>query len=335
MDADERYRLYTTYSGPLGLISVIFCGLAVITSYIYPQQRRFPNIVLVWTCIGDLALGLYVSMKWLPGPVRTHFTDKATLHPSLCYFSTYLQWTMLEAASMLSLLLAYTLYLTIVKGIDLHELRSKYYYPYLAVVWIPTICIPFMVFAERNSKIDAGLCKVISPLVVLFRTLNLLIPLAVQLVLMVLVLKVVIEVSLAVKNNLGNISSTRAILWLSCARFFGAQLNEFTVWLPIMYWDILNMKGIPASNGLIIFSAISPGFMAFNGIIVMAGNKQLRLSCLKAYIYMRARFGMLPKAKVSVGSTETTMESPRNSTKLNILISQDNVSHDFSEEEIL
>jgi hypothetical protein len=49
MNAEEEYLLYTYVSGPVSLFSAFICGIAVITSYIYPQQRKFPNVVLLWT----------------------------------------------------------------------------------------------------------------------------------------------------------------------------------------------------------------------------------------------------------------------------------------------
>lgn len=35
--------------GPTAVFSTIVIGIAVITNYCYSQQRKFPNIVLVWS----------------------------------------------------------------------------------------------------------------------------------------------------------------------------------------------------------------------------------------------------------------------------------------------
>ena len=49
MDDQETYDFFENVTAPLGLFSAIVCGFATITSYMYPQQRKFPNVVLVWT----------------------------------------------------------------------------------------------------------------------------------------------------------------------------------------------------------------------------------------------------------------------------------------------
>jgi hypothetical protein len=49
MTAHDTYNLYSNVTGPLSIFSAIICGIATITSYVYPAQRKFPNVVLVWT----------------------------------------------------------------------------------------------------------------------------------------------------------------------------------------------------------------------------------------------------------------------------------------------
>jgi hypothetical protein len=93
------------------LFSAIICGIAIITSYIFPQQRKFPNVVLVWTwyvlpilkyfrfniqyfilkvfcfSISDFISALYFAMELLPGPVREYFAERIPQKPSFCVFS--------------------------------------------------------------------------------------------------------------------------------------------------------------------------------------------------------------------------------------------------------
>lgn len=49
MDAQKAFEFYSTFLGPTSLFSAIVCGIAVISNYWFPKQRKFPNIVLVWT----------------------------------------------------------------------------------------------------------------------------------------------------------------------------------------------------------------------------------------------------------------------------------------------
>eukprot|EP00026_Physarum_polycephalum_P007193 Phypoly_transcript_07250.p1 GENE.Phypoly_transcript_07250~~Phypoly_transcript_07250.p1 ORF type:complete len:188 (+),score=21.53 Phypoly_transcript_07250:311-874(+) len=87
---------------------------------------------------------------------------------------------MLESATLLSLLMAFTLYALIVKNIDHSIMEDLYYKKYLAFIWIPTLLIPLFCLAERNKRMDEGICKMTSPRTVIFRVCNLLLPLLAQ-----------------------------------------------------------------------------------------------------------------------------------------------------------
>jgi hypothetical protein len=45
----EDRNFYSTFAGPLCLVTAFICGIAVVSCYIFPKQRKFPNVVLVWT----------------------------------------------------------------------------------------------------------------------------------------------------------------------------------------------------------------------------------------------------------------------------------------------
>lgn len=46
---NQVYDYLARTEGVCSVISTVICGIAIITSYIFPLQRRFPGIVLVWT----------------------------------------------------------------------------------------------------------------------------------------------------------------------------------------------------------------------------------------------------------------------------------------------
>ena len=68
MNPQEQYDLYIYYSGPFGLFSAIICGLAIITSYIYPSLRKFPNVVLVWTWYVQFTYFYYQYLQGVDAP---------------------------------------------------------------------------------------------------------------------------------------------------------------------------------------------------------------------------------------------------------------------------
>eukprot|EP00026_Physarum_polycephalum_P006857 Phypoly_transcript_06910.p1 GENE.Phypoly_transcript_06910~~Phypoly_transcript_06910.p1 ORF type:complete len:197 (+),score=6.29 Phypoly_transcript_06910:495-1085(+) len=163
---------------------------------------------------------------------------------------------MVESATILSLLLAFTLYMLIVKNIDHGIMEDLYYKKYLAFIWIPTLLIPLFCLAERNKRMDQGICKMTSPQTVIFRACNCLVPLLIQLVLMALVFKKVMGVTWAVHDiKHSKVSNTGPLFWL-LLRYIGTQLNGLIVWFPIIYWDLLNMLDIPPSDALVYVSSM-------------------------------------------------------------------------------
>lgn len=49
MDEKELNFYFSHITGPLALFGCVICGTAVISYYIFPKQRKFPNTVLVWS----------------------------------------------------------------------------------------------------------------------------------------------------------------------------------------------------------------------------------------------------------------------------------------------
>eukprot|EP00026_Physarum_polycephalum_P012040 Phypoly_transcript_12306.p1 GENE.Phypoly_transcript_12306~~Phypoly_transcript_12306.p1 ORF type:complete len:319 (+),score=20.96 Phypoly_transcript_12306:65-958(+) len=259
--------------GPLSLFSTIVCGIATITSYIYAQQRKFPNVVLVWTCLNDFFSCLYVTMNWIPGPVKDNVTLKV-VEPRLCTLFLYSGSAMELSASMLSLLLAHTMYATIVKRIDLHEMRQAYYYKYLIIFWIPTVAIPLVCLTEVSHIPTNGYCLPSTKTVTGVKLITWFVPFVIQVVFMVPVFNAVFSISQAVRPSIAGRPSNKAILWL-CARFVGAQCNQILVWFPATVWQLYSIfdKEIPYAVSVTI--AFSFGFPALNGFIVIAGNAPL------------------------------------------------------------
>eukprot|EP00026_Physarum_polycephalum_P019406 Phypoly_transcript_21404.p1 GENE.Phypoly_transcript_21404~~Phypoly_transcript_21404.p1 ORF type:complete len:183 (+),score=15.97 Phypoly_transcript_21404:32-550(+) len=126
---------------------------------------------------------------------------------------------------------------------------------------------------------------------------------------MALVFKKVICVTWAIHNSKhSKVDKTGPLFWL-LLRYLGTQLNQMTMWLPIMYWDLLNMLDIPPSPALVYFSAYAPGFTAINGFIVMAGNQPLRSSLYNFFGWARSRFSLISPIQghklPSISSDET------------------------------
>eukprot|EP00026_Physarum_polycephalum_P012959 Phypoly_transcript_13312.p1 GENE.Phypoly_transcript_13312~~Phypoly_transcript_13312.p1 ORF type:complete len:312 (-),score=8.39 Phypoly_transcript_13312:28-963(-) len=263
-------------TGPMCCFSAVICGFAIITSYIFPQQRKFPNVVLIWACISDFVFALYIAMELLPGPVRYYFAERIPQNHKFCTFSMYSLWAMQESASMLSFLLAVTLYVSIVKKIDLEENRL-YYYVFIVAFWIPTTLLPFFSFMEGPvRRAGVGFCDTTSKVGVGVRAGSWFILLSIQVVMLVQVFRVVYNVSNSVKTNSSKCGTmSNALFWLSM-RCIGAQVHQIIVWFPTVLIEAIPLwNGVP-SPSLIMLSGITPCCLFINGFIVLAGNKPLR-----------------------------------------------------------
>eukprot|EP00026_Physarum_polycephalum_P013859 Phypoly_transcript_14312.p1 GENE.Phypoly_transcript_14312~~Phypoly_transcript_14312.p1 ORF type:complete len:254 (+),score=12.24 Phypoly_transcript_14312:162-923(+) len=215
-----------------------------------------------------------IATNWLPGPVKNNLTLKV-VEPHLCTFWSYSGWVMEISASMLNLLLAYTLYAAIVKRIDLYEMRAAYYYKFLAVFWIPTLAVPLVLFLEITHSASNGYCFPRTKGVAGVKLFAWFFPAILQVILMVPVFREVFSVTQAVRNGVPpRNSSKKGILWL-CIRFGGAQCNQVLVWFPATVWQMYSILDLTPPYAVNIIIAISFGLPALNGFIVLAGNTPL------------------------------------------------------------
>eukprot|EP00026_Physarum_polycephalum_P013680 Phypoly_transcript_14106.p1 GENE.Phypoly_transcript_14106~~Phypoly_transcript_14106.p1 ORF type:complete len:318 (+),score=17.87 Phypoly_transcript_14106:40-954(+) len=291
---------YATATGSVSLFSAFICGFAVTTSYIFPQQRKFPNVVLLWTCINDFVLAIYMAILCLPTPVRDMFVAQIEFDPVLCTFSLYSFWLLQESASMLSLLLICTLYITIVKHVNLEE-NKAYYCAYLAIFWIPTILLPCFCLIEAVHMVRTGACIFSSKVGTVIRAANWFILFLIQLILIIKVFKVVNSITHAIESHATNgiNKAAKVRFWLR-VRCFGGMVNQVVIWTPATITQLMSAWNKSVGDDLVIFSVIAPVFLSINGFIVLAGNKPLRtaLSC----IFPGSPKGQNPREMIRVSS---------------------------------
>eukprot|EP00026_Physarum_polycephalum_P009151 Phypoly_transcript_09263.p1 GENE.Phypoly_transcript_09263~~Phypoly_transcript_09263.p1 ORF type:complete len:306 (+),score=1.07 Phypoly_transcript_09263:250-1167(+) len=261
----------------LSLLSALICGLAVISCYIFPQQRKFPNVVLVWTCVGDFVFTLYISILWLPGPAKQLYLAQMFKSDTLCAFALYALLALEESALVLGFLLACTLYLNVVKHVDMDQ-NKAYYYGFLAAFWIPTTLFPCITFFERGHSIVLGYCTLKSKVGIAIRILNWIVMILLQVILLIKVFYTVNTVTNAVHRHSSNrYDSSAAYFWL-CARCFGAMITQVVVWLPATASQVYEITGRVPDHYLMLICVTTPSFVSLNGLIVLAGNKPLRNS---------------------------------------------------------
>eukprot|EP00026_Physarum_polycephalum_P012218 Phypoly_transcript_12503.p1 GENE.Phypoly_transcript_12503~~Phypoly_transcript_12503.p1 ORF type:complete len:328 (+),score=11.67 Phypoly_transcript_12503:70-984(+) len=302
----DLLTLELNVTAPFCLFSTIICGVAIITSYVFPQQRKFPNVVLVWACISDFIMAMFVATQLLPGPISSYFAFQIPRNPFFCVLSMYILWALQQSTSMLNLLLAFTLYASIVKKIDLEE-NKLYYYGYIATLWIPTLLIPVVCIFKTEHRLGAGYCDTASRITVGIRAGWWLLCLCVQVFLLTKVFRVIYKITYAVQSNCSNASNmSNAFVWLS-VRCIGAQFNNFAAWTPFMLVACINLLNGEPWPILMKVSALTPCFLFVNGFIVIAGNKPLKT--FVASLLARKQAGKPERIRVPSFSQPTTLST--------------------------
>eukprot|EP00026_Physarum_polycephalum_P014059 Phypoly_transcript_14529.p1 GENE.Phypoly_transcript_14529~~Phypoly_transcript_14529.p1 ORF type:complete len:218 (+),score=6.73 Phypoly_transcript_14529:333-986(+) len=182
---------------------------------------------------------------------------------------------MQQSATMLGLLLSYTLYVSIVKKIDMEESRV-YYFVYLAFFWIPTVLVPCLCFFEATLVPGQEICDFKSKTATIIRTCNFFFFLFIQVFLLFKVFKVVNIITGAVqRNSINNVSKYSGYFWLF-ARCVGAQISQLIVWLPTTIKEFIGLWGVQLAPNFAAICGVALVFLSLNGFIVLAGNKPLR-----------------------------------------------------------
>jgi len=248
MDSQEVYEYDSTVTPPLSLVAAIVCGTAVVLSYAFPKQRKFPNVVLVWCCLGDFFTALFICLKWVPGPLKQIFT--ANISPAICFISVYWELVLEVSSCVVCALTAYTLFAAIVQNTHLEKLRKNYYW-FLGFVLGTSFLLPLIPFTDFDN---------------LTKKIAFILP----------VLRYVYVITASIKTLTPDRSVVnRARVWLGL-RLLGGLCNQLTFWFCILLYESKVFLGMQISESHVIFMGIVPICLSLNGFIVLFGNRSLR-----------------------------------------------------------
>eukprot|EP00026_Physarum_polycephalum_P009427 Phypoly_transcript_09551.p1 GENE.Phypoly_transcript_09551~~Phypoly_transcript_09551.p1 ORF type:complete len:188 (+),score=1.71 Phypoly_transcript_09551:468-1031(+) len=158
---------------------------------------------------------------------------------------------MQEGTSISGILLAHTLYSSVVKRVDLEQSKS-YYYGYITFLWLPTILVPCLCFIEPEHDVQPGYCALKSQIGTGVRILNWLFLLSIQIILMVKVFTVVCTVTSAIHNHSFRAGSSNTFFWLF-VRCVGAMVNQIVIWFPTTVIELMSLKHQIPDMGLVYF----------------------------------------------------------------------------------
>jgi len=277
---EQIFEHLSHVAGWPAVLSSVTCGIAVVATYIFPEQRKFPNVVLVWPCVGDFVISVIGALLWLPGPINSSFTTKILPQSSLCRVYIYIMSALETNASILGIIFAYTLYVTTVKNMEFKSLLLQIYYRrYIFIIWVCTLVAPLITLVDLVAPTTGiGYCAIANVTGVLLRIVPSSGMFTIQLVFMCHVFKNVHMI----KRKCSNPAQfekpkflTKGVVWLYL-RYVGVLCNQFILRVSLLLVDIANQDRPDMLRQSLNFFAFAIAFLSINGLVVFLGNKSLR-----------------------------------------------------------
>jgi len=286
--ADYQQALTNT-SYPAAIVTVFLNLLGLITFYAFPSNRKFPTTVLAWVAIENVAYGLLLIMKWVPG---SQVKEDLVLHPaeSVCFGDLWADMFNNYALVTLNFLVALTLYLTVCRRNSMDD--PKYLYGYAAFFWVVCLVCPFAIAGSPKIFIN-GTCVSDQPASV---TLS---PLFVFILLQIFFMGSAFRVAAKIINAARSISSPKKDIRLlyMIIRFsltIIAQMIAIVVYLVVVLSNNLNTT-------LFKWAIITgPAATCLDAVVLIGGNRPLMKWCMR-------------KVGVDVSSSSLSSELPTRS----------------------
>eukprot|EP00026_Physarum_polycephalum_P014472 Phypoly_transcript_14989.p1 GENE.Phypoly_transcript_14989~~Phypoly_transcript_14989.p1 ORF type:complete len:296 (+),score=-2.71 Phypoly_transcript_14989:48-890(+) len=273
--------------------------MALIASYSSPKHRKFPNIILVWICIADLMYALFLAIRWVPGPVTEAF-DKAVPGSPLCTFMLYILVFIDFHSSLVSILISYTLYASIVNHVS-YDLANHYHKWYMLLIWVLSASYPFVNFIHVSNADRKGLCSNNLIQTTAFRIVPWVVMFCIQLWFAVPVLKYVTMIKATVKNYTASNSTRRGQVWLYL-RFMGIIVVRFIFKLIFAIYYSCLAFGLVMPVWFMRLTAFAPLLLSVNAFVVLAGNSLLYHTFLQLCAKIRTKLPeptSAPDSKIS------------------------------------
>jgi hypothetical protein len=228
----------------------------LITSYASPKYRKFPSVVLVWTCAADLMLAVYSAMQWMQGPLRIPFA-LAVPGSSVCIFKIYVEMFLELQCGVVCILVSYTLYATIVQNVDFNFFTC-YYYWFVAGRWGFPLLFPLLSLVGLNSPTVTGYCCLNTTQIIMLRVVPWAVMSTIQLWFIVELLRHVCIIQSAIQSFTTNHSTGQAWLLVRLITFEEVIFYHFG---SICVKEVF---------------AILPVLLSINSFVILFANTDLR-----------------------------------------------------------
>jgi len=144
-------------TAPISVIVTCLSAVAVVTSYAFPEQRRFPTVMLAWSCVCDFFVGIYMCFRWVPGYMSTGIQNDAQNGNAICRTVILVETFFMYTSAMICFLLTFTLYASIVRGVKIAS-STQHHTWYLVSIWVVSlVCALVTLFdALQGDPVDTS-----------------------------------------------------------------------------------------------------------------------------------------------------------------------------------
>eukprot|EP00026_Physarum_polycephalum_P012187 Phypoly_transcript_12466.p1 GENE.Phypoly_transcript_12466~~Phypoly_transcript_12466.p1 ORF type:complete len:352 (+),score=7.60 Phypoly_transcript_12466:65-1120(+) len=149
---------------PFAVASLVLCVLAHVVYYAFPRQRIFPRSMLSWLNLYNILFAAYEIWKWFPSSALHHsWASKIEPSSPACRISLFIDHLTTIGPTACSTLIAFTVFLVIIRPGHLETNRAKYYWGYLTFAAAYPAALGLIAsFAFTHTPDDVG-CEVSYP----------------------------------------------------------------------------------------------------------------------------------------------------------------------------
>jgi len=275
--------LYVLY--PMAIVAACLNTLAVIATYSYQAQRKFPTSVLAWIAIINTLDSFYLVMKWNTDSLTyTALVENLSGGTHLCGLSLFIDNSNFYATVACNLLISLTLFLTFTLHVPLaYEENKKAFWGYVAFFWAWTLAIPLAV--ATGPTVSTGYkCAASGPFLLLE-----VIP-EFTLIFVSFCLLVIGLYSTAKALRSGEkmgLEQSDAMLKYLLIRFTLTFISQAFSLIPSYTNSLYTYRGLTAPSVLTRMNVVGfPLSRIVDALIILIGNKSLVDTC-KSFFYAR------------------------------------------------
>jgi len=258
----------------LSILSIVVCGAAFLTTWIFEKQRRFPLSIIGWVSLIDFLFNLVDLLVRVLSPAQAY---AQTDWHSYCRLAASLSVFFQVASSITNTLLAFTIFNLVYRRKDMSIKKTPVYrYSFVVIFWIWTVAFGIGVSMTTIHSPETN-CGPAS----LSGALALLVPFCILVFLQVAFITVTVFHVQSVSSHIrGQITDeahkARRKDFFVYARFIAIIIVQILQGFPqLIFWTV-GVTHNPGFYFLVVSAYIGECTSILNSVVIMASNRSLR-----------------------------------------------------------